>query len=301
MCFNTPILLLIFNRLDTTQKVFNEIKKVKPKKLFVSADGSRENKIGETEKCLAVQNIILKQINWDCELFTNFRERNLGCKLAISSGIDWFFKHEERGIILEDDVLPDSTFFRFCEELLEYYKDDKRIMMISGDNFQFSKKSTEYSYCFSKYSFIWGWASWRRAWNFYDVDMKLWPKVRDKNLLFNILDNKKQVSYWSSIFEKVFSGKINAWSYQWLFACWVQNGLTILPRVNLVSNIGFGRSGTHTRGRSILANLGIKQAVFPLSHPSYLCRDTIEDKLIEKYMYSSSRIYKKIINIIYGR
>ena len=296
MCFNTPILLLVFNRLDTAQRVFNEIKKLKPKKLFVSADGPRENKIGEVKKCLAVQDMILKQIDWDCELFTNFRDRNLGCKLAISSGIDWFFKNEERGIILEDDTLPRYTFFRFCEELLERYKDDERIMMISGDNFQFGRTTTEYSYYFSRYTHIWGWATWKRAWGYYDVGMKLWPKFKDTNLLSSVLDDTKEATYWNRIFDKVYKGKIDAWSYQWLFACWLRDGLNIFPQVNLVSNIGFGDMGTHTKGKSEVANLKSKEVGFPLSHPANVSRDVVADKLDDKTMFSSKPLYKKILN-----
>lgn len=298
--FNIPILLLIFNRPEMTFKVFEEIRRCSPAKLFIAADGPREGIIQDKEKCSQAREII-ERVDWDCEVKTLLREHNLGCKVAVSSGIDWFFKNEEKGIILEDDALPDPTFFRFCEELLEYYKDDKRIMMISGDNFKFGRKRAEYSYYFSRYTLIWGWASWRRAWNYYDIGMKLWPEVRDNNLLFNILDNKRQVSYWSNIFEKSYNDKINAWSYQWLFACWLQNGLTILPKANLVSNIGFGRSGTHTRSRSILSNLETKQATFPLMYSPFVFRDIIGDKLIEKYLYSSSIFFKKIINIIYGR
>jgi len=300
MCLNTPILFLVFNRLDSTEKVFHQIRRAKPKKLYLSVDGPRDKRKGETEKCLCVRNIILKQIDWDCELFTNFRDKNLGCKLAISSGIDWFFKNEERGIILEDDTLPDLTFFRFCEELLEYYKDDKRLMMISGDNFQFGRKSAQESYYFSRYAHIWGWATWRRAWNYYDVDMKIWPKVRNSGLLFNILGDKKEAFYWKSIFDKVYKGKIDAWSYQWLFACWMQNGLNILPGVNLVSNIGFGSIGTHTKGRSEVAKLESKEIIFPLFHPIHMKRNALADKFDDKTMFSSKPLYKKIVNKIYG-
>lgn len=298
--FNIPILLLIFNRPDLTFKVFDEIRKCSPAKLFISADGPREHVPKDKERCDQAREIIRK-VDWDCEVKTLLRDQNLGCKAAVSSGIDWFFRNEEKGIILEDDILPDHTFFRFCEELLEYYKDDKRIMMISGDNFQFGKKPVEHSYYFSRYTHIWGWATWRRAWNYYDVNMKLWPEIRDKGLLESILFNKREVSYWSNIFDKVYCGKIDAWSYQWLFACWLQNGLTILPRVNLVSNIGFGISGTHTSVRSILANLEREQIVFPLSHPSYKFRNVVADRFTEKSQYSSSVFYRKIINITFGR
>lgn len=294
-----PILLLIFNRPDMTFKVFEEIKKCRTTKLFIAADGPRESVAKDKEKCGQAREII-GQVDWNCEVKTLLREHNLGCRMAVSSAIDWFFKNEEKGIIVEDDILPDPTFFKFCEELLEYYKDDERIMMISGDNFQFGGNRAEYSYYFSRYSHIWGWASWRRAWNHYDINMKSWPEVRKGKLLFNILDDKRQVSYWSRIFDKAYKGKINSWDYQWLFACWLQNGLTILPKVNLVSNIGFGNNGTHTKAKSILANLERKHASFPLLHPPYKFRDVMADRFTEESQYSSVPLYRKIINMTIG-
>lgn len=296
MLFNTPILLLFFNRPDTTQRVFDEIKKVQPKKLYISADGPRVGKPGEAEKCKALRDTIIRQVDWECELFTNFSDRNLGCRMAISSGIDWLFKHEERGIILEDDTLPSDSFFRFCDELLEKYRDEKRIMMISGDNFQFGRKVTEYSYYFSRYTHIWGWATWKRAWNYYDVYMKLWPEFKDTRLLLNVLGDTKEVSYWRRIFDKVYDRKIDAWSYQWLFASWLQDGLNILPQVNLVSNIGFGNSGTHTKGKSEVANLESREISFPLSHPFCVSRNVIADKLDDRIMFSAKPLYKKILD-----
>lgn len=297
--FNVPVLLIVFNRPDTTFKVFEQIKKCKPSKFFISADGPREGVAKDKEKCNQVREII-GQVDWNCEVKTLLSEHNLGCKIAVSSAIDWFFKSEEKGIILEDDTLPHPTFFRFCEELLEYYKDNKRIMMISGDNFQFGRTFMEYSYYFSSYTHIWGWATWRRAWNYYDVDMKLWPKIRDGRLLFNILDNKKEVSYWKNIFEMVYKGGKNTWDYQWLFSCWLQSGLTIVPRVNLVSNIGFGEMSAHTKEKSILANLESKEIIFPLLHPPYVSRNVIADKFDDKTTFSSKPLYKKIVNKIYS-
>ena len=247
--FNTPILLAAFNRPELARKVFREIKEVRPSKLYFAVDGPRAGIPSDHGQCIKTRDII-KEVDWDCKLYTNFRDKNLGCKAAVSSAIDWFFKNEERGIILEDDTLPDQSFFRFCEELLERYEDDKRVMVISGDNFQFGRRFTEHSYYFSRYPHNWGWASWRRAWNHYDVQMKLWPKVRDSGLLRGIIENKKEVSYWGNIFEKAYKGEVDTWDFQWVFACWIQSGLSVLPAVNLVSNIGFGDSGTHTKTKS---------------------------------------------------
>ena len=188
--FNTPILFLIFNRPDTTFKVFEEIRKIKPAKLYIAADGPRPNVIGEEEKCTASRNII-KQVDWDCDVKTLFREKNLGCKIAVSSAISWFFENVEEGIILEDDTFPTQSFFWFCQELLDFYRNDSRIMHISGNNFQLGKIRGEGSYYFSKYNHIWGWATWKRAWRFYDVSLNTFPIFVQRKVIKNIFRRVK--------------------------------------------------------------------------------------------------------------
>ena len=243
----------------------------------------------------------LSTVDWDCEVKTLFSDKNLGCKVAVSRAIDWFFEHVEEGIILEDDCLPHPTFFRFCEELLNKYRDDERIGQISGDNFQFGKKRTEYSYYFSRYTLIWGWATWRRAWKNYDVDMKSWPEIHDNGWLQDWLGNKKLVHYWMRIFEMTYQGEINTWDYQWTFTCWIRNCLTILPNVNLISNIGFSAGGTHTSCKNDKsANIPVEAMEFPLRHPPFMSRDSSSDKLTEKrYLVSFvDKVKDKIREII---
>ena len=174
---NTPVLFLIFNRPETTEIVFSVIRKAEPPRLYVAADGPRPDYPNDAESCEIVR-AIATDVNWDCKVKTLFRDQNLGCKLAASKAIDWFFEQELEGIILEDDCLPDQSFFWFCQELLGKYRDDTRIMHIGGTNFQFGKERTKYSYYFSRYAHVWGWASWRRAWKFYDVEMKNWRDCR---------------------------------------------------------------------------------------------------------------------------
>lgn len=296
----SAVLFLVFNRPETTKQVFEAIRSARPPKLYVSANGPRENCQDEARRCAEVRRIAT-DVDWPCKVNTLFRDYSLDCKMSVSGGINWFFNNEEEGIVLEDDVLPVPSFFRFCEELLEYYKNDERVMMISGDNFQCGVSRTEYSYYFSRYTHIWGWASWRRAWCKYDVSMRLWPDVRNKGSFLNILSNKKEHSYWKNIFEKVYQGEINTWDYQWLFACWIQSGLTILPNVNLISNIGFGSGGTHTKEKSELACLESRDIVFPLSHPSFILRDVNADKFTEKQQFSHFPFHKKIIDKINQR
>lgn len=280
----TPICLIIFNRPESTEKIFEAIRQAKPPKLLVIADGPRANRPGEAEKCTAARAII-NRVDWDCEVLTNYSDINLGCRERVSSGLDWVFNLIEEAIIFEDGCLPHFTFFRFCEELLERYRHNERIMVISGDNFQFGRRRTEDSYYFSRHNHSWGWATWRRAWRHYDNEMKLWPKVRDGNWLRDILQDSQAVSYWSNIFQGVYEG-FNTWDYPWTFACWIHNGLSILPNVNLVSNIGFGSEATHTKGVSKFANMPTEAMSFPLQHPPFVIRDAQADDFTEKTVFS---------------
>jgi tetratricopeptide (TPR) repeat protein len=282
----TPVCLIIFNRPDTTETVLEAIRQAKPPKLLVIADGPRTDRPGEAEKCAAARAII-NRVDWDCEVLTNYSDTNLGCRKRVSSGLDWVFDLVEEAIILEDDCLPHPTFFRFCEELLERYRHNEQVMVISGDNFQFGRKRTEYSYYFSRYNHCWGWATWRRAWGHYDNEMKLWPEVRDGNLLGDILQDTQAVSYWSYIFQSVYGG-FSSWAYPWTFSCWIHNGLTILPNVNLVSNIGFGQEATHTTVINTFANLPTEALSFPLQHPPFVIRDAQADDFTEQIMFSGT-------------
>jgi hypothetical protein len=296
---NTPVLFLIFNRPDTTQVVFDEIRKAKPAQLFVAADGPRRDRPDDTENCRNVREII-RQVDWDCKVTTLFREENLGCKKAISSAIDWFFSFVEEGIILEDDCVPDQSFFLFCQELLEKYHDDERIMMITGDNLQFGKNGTQDSYYFSHDFLIWGWATWKRAWKYYDVDIKNWPEIHENGYLNNVLSEKRVVKYWESIFESVYRGTTDTWDYQWVFSCWCQGGLSIIPNKNLVSNIGC-EYGTHTNGAdSVFSKLPAEKITFPLIHPKYIIRNIESERSIEKILLPRPvivRLIEKIKNL----
>jgi tetratricopeptide (TPR) repeat protein len=282
----TPICLIIFKRPDTTEKVFEAIRQAKPPKLLVIADGPRTNRPGEAEKCAAARAII-NRVDWDCEVLTNYSDTNLGCRHRVSSGLDWVFDLVEEAIILEDDCLPHPTFFQFCEELLERYRHDEQVMVIAGNNFQFGRNRTEYSYYFSRYSHCWGWATWRRAWQHYDNEMKLWPQARYGNLLAEILQNSQAASYWSINFQGVYEG-FNSWAYPWKFACWIHNGLTILPNINLVSNIGFDQEATHTTVINTFANMPTEAISFPLQHPPVVIRNTQADDFTEKIMFSGT-------------
>jgi hypothetical protein len=273
----TPVIFLIFNRPQHTQRVFAEIAKAKPPKLLIVADGPRQAVPGEAEKCAAARAIV-EQIEWDCEVLRNYSDENLGCKRRVATGINWAFEQVEEAVVLEDDTLPHPTFFPFCEELLEKYRCDERIMHISGGNYQLKRRSGAHSYYFSKYDHIWGWASWRRAWQHYDVDMKLWPSLRDTAWLSDILGDEVAARWWRDWFDQVWMGQVDTWDSQWVFTIWRQSGLSITPNVNLVSNIGFGSDSTHTREAHPLATLAIEKMIFPLEHPSRMLPDANADR-----------------------
>ncbi|MBD2209280.1 class I SAM-dependent methyltransferase [Nostoc linckia FACHB-104] len=294
----TPIALLIFNRPETTAKVFAAIRQAKPTKLLVVADGARADKPGEAETCAATREII-NQVDWECEVLTNYSDVNLGCRTRVSSGLNWIFEQVEEAIILEDDCLPHPTFFRYCQELLHKYSDNERIMMISGNNFQFGQKSTEYSYYFSHYGHCWGWASWRRAWRKYDDSMQLWNQLTDNYWLDYVLQNDQAVAYWSEIFQGVYNG-LNSWAYIWQYTLWINSGLTILPHVNLVSNIGFD-SGTHLNTNDKLANMQVEALMLPLRHPPFIIRNNHADNLTEQTIFSGRSYQFNSISHIYTK
>ncbi|MDY7050738.1 MAG: hypothetical protein RPG89_19575 [Microcystis panniformis WG22] len=287
----TPVAFLIFNRPDTTARVFEAIRQAKPPKLLVVADGPRPNKPDDIEKCKAARAII-DGVDWDCEVLKNYSEVNLGCKRRVSSGLDWVFETVEEAIILEDDCLPHPSFFRFCQELLNHYQDDKRIMAVSGDNFQPGSNCTEYSYYFSRYPYCWGWATWRRAWKYYDIEMKLWEKIRDGQWLKAVLEDAQSMKYWTKVFQDTYDNKSNNWGYRWLFACFIQSGLAVIPRSNLVSNIGFTEEATHTKDAvSLLSKIPTEEMSFPLQHPPMLICNKNADNL------SLSTVFKRKLSI----
>jgi len=267
--FKTPILFLVFNRPDTTARVFQTIKAQEPKFLYVAADGPRDNKTGEFEKCEETRKIVIENIDWPCEVKTLFREKNLGCGKAVSSAIAWFFENVEEGIILEDDCLPHPEFFSYCTIMLEHYRYSNEVMFIGGDNFQVGKKRGNYSYYFSKYSHVWGWATWKRVWNNYSFTLEDFSEIDFDRTLKRHFSKNEELKYWKDLFLKMKQTKIDTWDYQVNFAIWKQNGVSVIPNVNLVSNIGFGSGATHTTENTSVANL-MTDNILPISHPPFI-------------------------------
>jgi hypothetical protein len=248
--FNTPILLTIFNRPDVTKLIFEQIKKIKPKQLFISADGPRNDE--EKTKCDQAKEIV-SQINWDCEVYKNFATNNMGCKQRMTSGITWFFNQVDRGIILEDDCLPNRSFFFFCQNLLEKYKNNDQIFMINGANYVLNGSDIQETYFFSKFFSIWGWATWRRAWTSYDINMNGVTEFLKTQKLKSTYDNNNAIKYYEYSLRSTYQGKIDTWDAQWLYTCLKNDALSITPKYNLISNIGF--KGAHIKKQSDNQNL----------------------------------------------
>lgn len=299
--FQTPILFLIFNRPDSTKLVFESIRSIKPAKLYIAADGARKHKVGEDLLCKDTRSII-DLIDWECEIKTLFRNENLGCKIAVSSAIDWFFENEEQGIILEDDCLPNESYYNYCETLLNYYASDERIMHISGNNFQDGNVRGNGSYYFSNYNHIWGWATWKRAWKAYNVDLSFLTETEIETLIEKQFDTKKERLFWNNIFKKVINKTIGTWDYQWTYAVWKNNGLSILPNKNMIANIGFNNNGTHTSGVDILGLSNMKTfSISNIIHPTEIEINKKADKYGLDHYFNPSKffyLYKKIIHTI---
>ena len=281
--FDTPILLLIFNRLDVTQKVFDQIKKLRPSYLFVAADGPRVNHASDILDCNQTRAVI-NQIDWPCELKTLFRDENLGCGLAVSSAIGWFFEQVEEGIILEDDCLPDLSFFQFCSELLVKYRDDESIYLVSGANLQNGNLRGDASYYFSNYPITWGWASWRRAWKHFNYEVLILDQTFKSGLLDHVFQNSREKLYWRNKFRETELKRKNIWDYQWFYAIWKNKGVGITPNFNLITNLGFRNNSIHNFLRDSLREPTTTNSIqFPLIHPQKKI-----DRVADQYTFTNA-------------
>lgn len=261
----TPVVFCVFSRLDTTKKVFEQIRKAKPEKLYIVADSARDNKPGEKEKVETVRKYIEDNIDWPCEIKKNYAPKNMGCGRRISSGLTWVFEQEEQAIILEDDCVPDITFFRYCQEMLEYYKDNENIMMISGNNPMSTCHPVDEPYLFSKVPFIWGWATWKRAWKYYDYDITSWPEKRKDSVWKEVFPKK---AYWvyTAEFDELYEHRFDTWDYQLMYAGIINNKVNLVPAESHVFNIGFQEESTHTKNAPTWMKQDVQPVEFPLKH-----------------------------------
>lgn len=292
----TPVLFLVFNRLASTKLVFEAIRRAKPPRLYIASDGARINFEGEENNVQAVRKFIIENIDWECDIKTLFRDENIGCKHAVSSAVTWFFDNEEQGIILEDDCLPNQSFFWFCEELLIKFQSEMKIGQISGDNFQQGLIRGDGDYYFSIYNHIWGWASWSSRWKLYDVNLEAFNSA---SFLDELPFDNSVKKYWKNIYIQTKSGNIDTWDYQWTFCLWNNEMLTVLPNYNLVSNIGFGKDATHTNVISRFSELPSFDFVLK-NHPVDIGRNIAADRFTESTWGMNYSIFSAFKTLIFN-
>lgn len=306
---NTAVLLLIFNRPDTTARVFEAIRKAKPPRLYVAADGPREGREGEADRVAKVR-AIATAVDWPCDVRTLFREKNLGCKYAVSGAITWFFEQERHGIILEDDCLPAQSFFWFCEAMLNKYETDNRIWHVSGTSTLVEQDViNEESYYFSKHNHVWGWATWASRWRHYEPALLYLPLFIKFNYIKNMGFGLYLREFWLGNFRMVANELIDTWDYQWYFISWINNGLSIIPTKNMISNIGFGCDATHTSDkRSNLANKPRFEIDLNLIHPQIIMPNVVYEEINARNLFNPSlikylkgKIKKALLSLLKGR
>jgi hypothetical protein len=289
--FQVPISFHIFNRPDSTRKVFEVIRSCRPRKLFVTADGPRTDVADDEQNCAETRSII-EDVDWDCDLITRFSDKNRGSFKSTSEGISSVFQQVDRAIFLEDDCIPHPTFFRYCRELLDYYDDDERVALITGNNFLFGQHSTPYSYHFSRYTHMWGWATWKRTWEKVDFGMQGWPGFRDAAGLNRHFSRKHEVLYWKNIMQGMYEGRTGLhWDYLLLLSMFMNDSLAVKPGVNLVNNSGFGEAATHFRNKDLIHDVATEAMEFPLEHPPEVCRHTAADDYVETHVFSKGRVH----------
>lgn len=301
--YNIPILFVIFKRRDITLETFEQIRHLKPAKLYIAGDGARKGIMGEENEVIDTRKAVLESIDWDCEVETLFQNINLGCGMGVYTAINWFFEKEEEGVILEDDCIAHPTFFHYVEELLDRYKADERIGMIAGTN-PIAQVDIHTSYCFSRYAACWGWATWRRAWRNMRIEMNF-LQTSKKNILNNRGLYAKENKRWNYQLLMIKKKRVSAWDWQWYFSLAAQNQLCIFPSVNLISNIGNDNAATHTSRASIY--LERKELLFPLIHPEtvlpdfafdhafYKCENMFKERLKRAMPYRLKQIVKKLL------
>jgi hypothetical protein len=277
-----PVAVFAFARPDTTRSVLDAIRPARPSRLFVIADGPRPGRRGEAELCERTR-AVFDDVDWDCEVSTSFAAEHMGITERIESGMDWVFERADEAILFEDDTVPDPTFFRFCDELLDRYRDSDRVLSIGGNNMQFAGPASEDSYYFSRYPSGPGIAMWRRSWDLYDPRMEAWPKVRDSGWLDSVLTGPHAASYWGHVFERTYR-EHDHWDYIWMFACWLTGGLHVTPNANQITNLGFRDDGTNvgTPLGPMFGDVATEPLAFPLTHPTEVAINERADAFIDR-------------------
>lgn len=292
-----PVVMIVFNRLDTTYRVFEQVRKAQPSKLYIVSDAPRRQKKNEEKKVEEVRHYIETHIDWECEKHFEYASENMGCQNRVSSGLNSVFQKEEMAIILEDDCVPHPDFFRFCEEMLFRYKDDERIMHISGCNLVPDHKTDE-PYIFCTFYSVWGWATWRRAWEKFDFSMKGYPQFRKKKIMYQLLP-ESEAQIVEGEMDRVYDGRMNSWAYRWTLSCMMNSGLGITPPVNLITNVGIGREdATHTKEDHVGYRFDMESIEFPIPVRETVYRDYIHEKAIAEKCYHVNFIQKMIVRYL---
>lgn len=230
-----PVAFVFYNRPEYVRLSFRRIRELAPRRLLLIADGPKSEE--DAIRCGEARSAAL-QIDWPCDVETSFSDSNLGCRARLTSGLTWAFERAEEMIIVEDDCIPDPSFFSFCASLLERYRDDERVTAISGNNFQGGRSRGSESYYFSRYCHIWGWATWRRAWSLYEANVESFPDALRTGQFSKMFDSEEESEFWRSVLDRCYRRELDTWDYQWMYSCWRRGGLCIHPAVNLVTNIG---------------------------------------------------------------
>lgn len=282
----TPVIFLIFNRPEATRAVFDRIRAARPAKLIVVSDGPRADRPGEEAKVLASR-AITAEIDWPCEVKRDYATANLGCRARISSGLTNAFRQVDHAIVLEDDCLPEPSFFPFCENLLARYRNERRVSAIGGTSF-FPFPNYPYSYKFSIYPHFWGWATWARAWEQYASTENRWLESRDRHrLIAHACPSQHEFRYWERALDSCFDGTLSSWGYQWMLTGWLNHTLTAVPKHNLITNIGFGEAATHTKSKHFSAMRS--SPIGEILHPPSIVHDAALDRRLSVQVLGSDR------------
>lgn len=305
--FEIPILFVIFNRKDTALRSFEQIKQIKPLKLYIAGDGPRRDHVEDISNIQDTRRAVMDAIDWECEVKTLFQDSNIGCGKGVFTAINWLFDNEDMGIIIEDDCVMKISFFKYADQLLNLYKDDSRIGMICGANYAHHVVIPD-SYVFSRYKSCHGWATWKRAWKFMDINMN-WRRLEYcDSVIKNMGYKSKDVRYWKYRLKAIDIREVSAWDWQWYFSLAANNMLAICPKYSLTSNIGFGKNATHTSQKKIPSSfVSTKELTFPLQHPKYVVpyqpfekafyhsNNTLFNRIKQLFPFAFKNFIKKII------
>jgi hypothetical protein len=287
-----PVLLILFNRPATTQKVFEAIRCAQPARLYIAADAPRPGNKSDEENCRVTRSVT-ENIDWPCEVKRLNQEHNLGCSFGPRAAFDWFFSQEPEGIILEDDCVPHLDFFDFAQVMLDRYRNDQRILSINGSNLGYQLNNGK-SYTYSRFMNMWGWATWADRAQAIDYSLSEWKQVR-KPLWFlyqcmrqGLFDNDiNWYKYWQHKFDlTVTKETITWWDWQWIYHQLTHRRLSIVPAVNLVTNIGFDADATHTHeGSNPAANIHTQALQKPIQHPVKMKPDFVYEEHYVKWVW----------------